>query len=136
MRRTVLGSAAIVSAIAMVGCGGTNTKTVVTIENHTTTATTTTTVTTTTAASPPAASASVTKCGKGTTACPVVVRCPTGGGRASEFECRGVVGVAGDHIRSPRPGPDATGLGLTCSWGQPAYDRASRTVISVCDPGA
>ena len=89
--------------------------------------------TTTTTISGSAAATTVTKCGKFTSDRPVVVACPIGGGRSSTFECRGVVGVLGDHIVEPRPGPDTTGLGLTCSWSNPAYDRTGGTILYVCD---
>lgn len=129
MRRVVLVVGAVVVAIAAVGCGGTDTKTVVTVESHTTTVTSVTTNTVSGSAAP----TTVTKCGRFTSYCPVVVACPSGGGRSSTFECRGVVGVLGDHIVEPRPGPDSTGLGLTCSWSNPAYDRTTGTFLYVCN---
>jgi hypothetical protein len=130
MRR---GGVAIILALALAGCGGT--KTIITIEKQTQTVTAQATQTVTVTRSASATTPNVTKCGPNTTNCPVVVGCPLDHARPARQGCVGVVGVGGTNIAGPQPGPDKTGLGLTCSWTQPVFDAARIEYVYVCDPG-
>lgn len=86
-------------------------------------------------ADPPVPANSVTKCGSNTFFCPVEVDCPvTSAGTPAEGGCYGAVGVTA-YVATPHPGPDRTGLRLTCPWSLPHRTPDRRAFAYICDPG-